>query len=161
MDNHNRSNNGQWRILCWNVRGINSQPKLTAIRSKISEKGCDIICPKETKKGVFFTKVSLKSSVLPPSIVLSLLPRWMLQAFDCFEFTPSVGASGGAIIIWKSSCFNVHVIVHNSYAMSMELVSTFSGMAWVLTDIYAPCTTDGKMEFLNWLHNFELPEGTN
>jgi hypothetical protein len=85
----------------------------------------------------------------------------MLQAFDCFEFTPSVVASGGTIIIWKSSCFNGHVIVHNFYAMSMELISTFSGMAWVLTDIYAPCTTDGKLEFLNWLHDFELLEGTN
>jgi hypothetical protein len=45
--------------------------------------------------------------------------------------------------------------------MSVEFVSTFSREIWVLTNIYAPCTTEGKMEFWNWLHDFELPEDTN
>jgi exonuclease III len=79
MDNHNRSNNRQWRILCWNVRGINSQPKLTAIRSKISEKSCDIICLQETKKE-FFDQ--------------SFVKKFCPSSFYCFEFTPSVDASG-------------------------------------------------------------------
>jgi hypothetical protein len=29
---------------------------------------------------------------------------------------------------------------------------------WVLTNIYAPCTLEGKLDFLNWLQDFELPE---
>jgi hypothetical protein len=31
----------------------------------------------------------------------------------------------------------------------------------MLTNIYAPCTPDEKLEFLNWLHDFELSEGTD
>jgi hypothetical protein len=71
-----------------------------------------------------------------------------------------MGASGGTIILWKSNHFTGHVIYHNAYAMSMEFVSTFSGATWVLTNIYAPCPPEGKLDFLNWLHDFELPEGT-
>jgi hypothetical protein len=72
-----------------------------------------------------------------------------------------VGASGGTIILWKSNCFTGLVIDHNAYAMSMEFVSTFSGATLVLTNVYAPCTLEGKLDFLKWLHDFELPEGTD
>jgi hypothetical protein len=37
-------------------------------------------------------------------------------------------------------------------------VSTYSRAVWVLTNIYAPCTTYGKIEFLNGLHDFDMPE---
>jgi hypothetical protein len=62
-------------------------------------------------------------------------------AFDCFEFVSSNRASSGTIITWKSSRFSGHVISHNEYAMSVEFSSTFSGAVWILTNIYAPCTT--------------------
>jgi hypothetical protein len=99
------------------------------------------------KKGVF-TIISLKNC---PS------------SFDCFEFILSVGASGGGggSMSWKSNRFNGHIIDRNAYAMIMEFVSTFSGVTWVLTNIYAPCTPEGKMDFLNWLHDFDLPGGTD
>jgi hypothetical protein len=37
-------------------------------------------------------------------------------------------------------------------------LSAFSGAIWVLTNIYAPCTSERKVAFLNWLHDFELSE---
>jgi hypothetical protein len=36
--------NQSWNILCWNIRGINSVGKCDAIRNKIDECGCAIIC---------------------------------------------------------------------------------------------------------------------
>jgi hypothetical protein len=45
--------------------------------------------------------------------------------------------------------------------MSVEFVSTISGEVWVLTNVYAPCTTEGKDDFLNWLHDFVLPDDTD
>jgi hypothetical protein len=45
--------------------------------------------------------------------------------------------------------------------MSVEFMPTYHGAVWVLTNIYAPCTIEGNMEFLNWLHDFELPEDTD
>jgi hypothetical protein len=45
--------------------------------------------------------------------------------------------------------------------MTVEFESTYSGAIWVFTNVYAPCTSDGKASFLNWLHDFELPEETD
>ena len=39
-----------WKVLCWNVRGINSDSKWDSIINKITERRCDIICLQETKK---------------------------------------------------------------------------------------------------------------
>jgi exonuclease III len=44
------------------VTGINSQHKLTAIKSKILETSCDIICLQEIKND-FFIKTSLRSFI--------------------------------------------------------------------------------------------------
>jgi hypothetical protein len=68
MDTQTRKNNRKWKILCWNVRGINSQVKLTTIRNKILETNYDIICLQEIKKR-FVIKVSLESFVPHPLIV--------------------------------------------------------------------------------------------
>jgi exonuclease III len=70
MDHQNRTRNRQWKILCWNIRGINSTNKWTAIRSKISETKCDIICLQETKRA-HFDQAYLRNFCGPN--------------FDCFE----------------------------------------------------------------------------
>jgi exonuclease III len=38
-------------VLCWNVRGLNAKEKWEAIRDKISESGCDVVCLQETDMG--------------------------------------------------------------------------------------------------------------
>jgi exonuclease III len=58
--------------------------KLLAIRSKIMETKCDIICLQETKKENFDQNFIRK--YCPPT-------------FDRFEFVPSISNSGGTIII--------------------------------------------------------------
>jgi hypothetical protein len=82
-------------------------------------------------------------------------------AFDCYSFILSQGASGGTIIIWKSSKFSGHTIFQNNYALSVELTSTLLGIPWVLTNVYAPCTPEGKLEFLDWFRNIDMPINTN
>lgn len=77
--------------------------------------------------------------------------------FDCFEFLPSLGASGGSIIIWKSSSFHGKCIFQNSYASLVELSSLHNDAVWILTNIYAPCTPSGKKEFLAWFKNIQMP----
>jgi exonuclease III len=41
------------KVLFWNVRGINSQAKWDAIRDKISESACQVVCLQETKRENF------------------------------------------------------------------------------------------------------------
>lgn len=64
-----------WKILSWNVRGINSQEKWDAIRSKIMESNCDIVCLQETKRELFD---------------LAYLKIFCPSSFNSFEFLPSV-----------------------------------------------------------------------
>jgi hypothetical protein len=45
----------------------------------------------------------------------------------------------------------------NSFGQSVELVFRLSGEHWILTNIYAPCTSEGKLAFLNWFKNIEMP----
>jgi len=38
-----------WSVLSWNVRGINSDKKWDAIRDRVMNCNCDIVCLQETK----------------------------------------------------------------------------------------------------------------
>ena len=42
-------NNRNWTILCWNIRGLNATEKHYAVRNKIEDSACSIICLQETK----------------------------------------------------------------------------------------------------------------
>jgi exonuclease III len=60
-----------------------------------------------------------------------------------------------------SSRFSSQVISQNDYAMSVEFESMISGDMWVITNVYAPCSPEGKVEFLNWLHDVVMPDDTD
>jgi exonuclease III len=111
------------------------------IKSKIQETSCDIICLQETKRE-FFDLAYIKN-FYPP-------------AYDSFEYVPSKGASGGIITIWKSTRFNGHKIFQNNFALSIELVSTMSGDSWVLSNVYAPCIVQGRLDFLDWFGSIDM-----
>ena len=82
--------NKSWNILSWNIRGINSDKKLLALRNAIDSSGCSVICIQETKREAFD---------------LAFLKTFCPKRFDKFVFMPSVGASSGIITIWNSSVF--------------------------------------------------------
>ena len=70
-----------WKVLCWNIRGLNSDDKQLALFNKIVESGCAVACVQETKKERF-----------DQNFIKNCCPR----KFDNFVFSPSVGASGGS-----------------------------------------------------------------
>lgn len=139
-------NQRSWKLLCWNVRGINSGKKWNAIRDCIVESNCDIACFQETKRATFD---------------LTFIRQFTPPCFDCFEFLPSNGASGGSIIIWKSSFFTGSLAFQNEYATSIEFVSLHNNAVWLLTNIYAPCTPAGEIEFVHWFQNIQMPDMVN
>ena len=79
-------------------------------------------------------------------------------SFDKFEFLPSVGASGGIIVVWKSSVFQGQLVFPNDYALSIQFSSLHNGIMWVLTNVYAPCTQEGKRDFLDWFKNIQMSD---
>ena len=79
-------------------------------------------------------------------------------AFDAFEFLPFAGASGGMITIWKSAYFEGHLAFHNSFSRSVDFRSLHNNVEWLLTNIYGPCTDEGKHSFMDWMKNIGMPE---
>jgi exonuclease III len=85
MDHRNKTNRS-WKVLCWNIRGINSVQKWNALKSKINEASCDIICLQETKRAIFH---------------ISYIKKFCPAMFDSFEFVPLEGASDGTLLFGK------------------------------------------------------------
>lgn len=135
-----------WNVLTWNVRGINAQWKWDAVKDKIAQSSCDIVCLQETKKENF-----------DRSFLWKICPG----SFDAFEFLPSIGASGGILVAWKSALFAGQRIFNNSYSLSLEFVSAHDNTAWCLTCVYGPCTAEGKLLFLDWLKQIQMPAGVD
>mgnify|MGYP000965544575 CR=1 FL=1 len=79
-----------WKVLCWNVRGLNSEPRQRSVREKISESQCAVACLQETKLS---------------DCSRSLIKRICPVSFDQFIESPSRGASGGILTVWHSDVF--------------------------------------------------------
>jgi hypothetical protein len=92
---------------------------------------------------------------------MSYIRNFSPTQFNCFEYLPSVGNLGDTIILWKGSRFSGQKFFNNSFALCVEFKSLFSGATWSLVNIYAPCTQDGRQDFLHWFHDFDLDEDSD
>lgn len=92
-------NHKSWKILSWNVRGLNTDKKWNSIRDHVVESNCDIFCLQETKCSSFD---------------LSFIHQFCPASFDSFEFLASVGASGGTLIVWKGALFSGSLVFQNT-----------------------------------------------
>jgi hypothetical protein len=75
-----------WNVLCWNIRGLNAFDKWDAIRNKIEECACSIVCIQETKHEHFDTLLGI--SLLDVLILMILFPR--LEPLEAFSFCGAV-----------------------------------------------------------------------
>ena len=76
---HELQTTRDWKVLCWNVRGLNSTARQNAVRGKIEHSQCAIICLQETK-----------CETVDHNFIKSFCPR----RFDQFSVVPLRGASG-------------------------------------------------------------------
>lgn len=107
------------------------------------QSACDIICLQETKKETF--DVIFLKKICP-------------AGFDSFEYLPSVGASGGILVAWKGALFKGNKIFSNDFCISLEFTSAHNNAQWILTAVYGPCTPEGKVIFVEWLKNIQMPQ---
>lgn len=134
-------------ILCWNVRGINSDDKWRSIHDTISSINCDIVCLQETKRELFDH---------------SYLRKFCPRRLDKFVYQPSVGASGGLIVIWNSSSYQGNVVFTMPYGIRVDFISQSSpDDSWKLINIYGPCQGELRTEFVNWLHDLDIGDDEN
>jgi exonuclease III len=129
------------KILTHNVRGINAPKKWNSLRNKIMDTKCDIVCLQEIKRGSFDC---------------AYIRKFSPKSFDGFCFHPSVGSSGGTLTLWQSSKFSSEQLFDNYYAQTIHFNSKLTNQYWLLTNIYAPCTPNGKKEFLEWFSDIVI-----
>ncbi|XP_073357863.1 uncharacterized protein [Aegilops tauschii subsp. strangulata] len=126
------------KIIFWNVRGLNSGAKRTAVRSVISAAVPTIVCLQETK----LTHVS-------DAIVLETLG----PSFEDFYFLPADGTRGGILLAWQRATISLSNPLIGEHHMT-ALVSSLAGEGhWWLTGVYGPQDDDAKLEFLAELHD--------
>lgn len=82
--------NRNWHILSWNIRGINATAKWEAVHDKIEESACAIFCLQETKREHFD---------------MAYIRNFAPKRFDHFDYSPSVGTSGGILVVWNALVF--------------------------------------------------------
>ena len=106
MNNNNRN----WNILNWNIRGMNSEDKCLALRQKIDESDCNIMCLQETKRETFDT---------------TYLKKFCPSRINNFAFLPSVGASCGLewlTILWGDHCTKQVLTFHAVHQFAFQSV---------------------------------------
>jgi exonuclease III len=113
-----------WRVMCLNVCGLNSEGRQREVRSKIDESDRDVICLQETKCENFNWR---------------LIHQFCPKRFYNFVFSPSIGASGGLIILWNSSIFMGQVVEINRSAIIVNFTSMHNNAIWTLVSVYGPC----------------------
>ena len=92
-------------VLCWNVRGLNSEDRQRAVRAKIEESECAIVCLQETKCGFIDHR---------------FIRKFCPKRFDNFVYAPSVGASGGILVLWNSAIFSGRLVETQSFGIIVE-----------------------------------------
>ena len=130
-----------WKVLCWNVRDLNSEARKCDVRGKIEESQCSIICLQETKCFDFDIKDIRK-----------FCPR----RFDSFAFAPSCGASGGILVVWNSSTFSGQLIQIESFGIVISFTSVHDAEKWTLVSVYGPCEGESRDDFVHWLYHLQI-----
>ena len=132
--------NRLWTILNWNLRGINSQVRWDNIRLKVDELNCNIICFQETKR-----------EFIDHSYIHNFCPR----RFNKFAYVPSIGNSGGLLIIWNGSLFDGVMLHQEKFQLTVQLRCKISNQTWFLTNVSGPTIQEDRANFITWLNNLD------
>lgn len=126
----------------WNIRGLNAKAKWLALKQKIEESACSIVCLQETKR---------------ESFDLAYIRNFCPTRFNKFEYLPSIGASGGLLVGWNGALFTGEQIFQNRFSLSIQFTSHLSNQSWILTNIYGPCEHNDKAVFIDRFSNIHMP----
>ena len=123
-----------YKVLVWNVRGLNSPARRSALYQVVDMVKLAIVCLQETKL-----------SECPRNLIKSICP----MGFDQFIESPSRGASGGILTVWHSDVFKGALVEVKPFGMIISFNSVHNNDQWFLVNVYAPCQGEMRDEFVN------------
>jgi hypothetical protein len=64
------------------------------------------------------------------------------------------------LVVWDRSKFLGSDVFHNEFGHSIEFICKLTGEHWILTNIYALCTSEGKLVFLDRFNHIKMSNET-
>ncbi|KAL5704195.1 hypothetical protein ACHQM5_022653 [Ranunculus cassubicifolius] len=125
-----------FNVLSWNVRGSRSERKAHAMRKKVRKFRPVIVTLQETKREEFSDNLSKFF--------------WGNQEHKWAE-APSVGASGGIVVMWDVQQLVVEEVLQGAYSVSMLCRFKNCPIRWIFTSVYGPNAMGDKDDFWNEL----------
>ena len=110
------------KILSWNIRGSGSSCKRRAIKKTICNSSPDLVVLQEVKREVI-------DRAFVASIWRSRFKEWVLL--------PSIGMSGGILLVWDVRCVKIKESVVGDFSVSILMEDEIKG-DWWFTGVYGP-----------------------
>ena len=124
------------KLLSWNVRGLGGAGKKREVSHLVRERKPFILCIQETKLPVF-------DAFVCKSI-------WGDDNVD-YSYQPSVGASGGIVMLWDLNEVEVWSTVSLDHVLAVAGHFLQSGEQFVVFHVYAPCDSSRQQVLWNVL----------
>ena len=121
-----------FRMLSWNVRGINDPRKRDVLKSFLRDWKCDLVCLQETKL----------EEVSSPD-VRSL---WENYSVD-FAFLKAEGASRGITVMWDKNTVNFVSSSQGEFSITCIFQMVDGGFTWAFSEVYSPQGRLDKLRF--------------
>jgi exonuclease III len=113
-----------YKILSWNIRGINSTTRQEDLRQIINSSKPDIICIQETKM----------ASINSPVIGNALGNDY--EANYCF--LPAEGTRGGILLSTKNLVVKIQSHSITNHTISAQMFDERHNFSWTFTGVYGP-----------------------
>jgi hypothetical protein len=92
---------------------------------------------------------------------MAFIRNFASRRFDYFDFVPSVGASGGLLMLWSGSTFHGSVIEKEKFCLTVNFISLHNGYNWTLSNIYGPCVEPDRSNFVDRFRNCDVNDSIN
>jgi hypothetical protein len=142
---HMDSLNNHYKVLSWNVRGLNSIAKQEDVKQVVNVHKPDLICLQETKM-----------STISIAMVRSFLDY---DYENNFLFLPSVGASGGIILAARDSFLHLSNPTTTRHTISASILDCKHNITWRITGVYGPQGGMEKKMFIRELRHLKPSAG--
>lgn len=120
------------KIVVWNVRGLNSPARHSAIYQVIAAAGPSLVCLQETKM---------------EDVTADVVRQCLGNNFENYYFLPAIGTRGGILLAWDDTMVKV-INPHRTENTLTALVKPNEGVQWWITGVYGPQSDAEKVEFL-------------
>ena len=93
--------------------------------------------------------------------VIVLLLKNLPPSFDSFTETPSRGASGGILTVWRPDILRGTLVEVKPFSIVIIFASVHNNDKWFLVNVYGPCKGEMRDQFVRWMYALDIEADHN